>query len=100
MSSLHEVLVRIQAILRKEDVIETKNRTLKCWEQYYSTVQSMKNVAVLTKDRAIALFFHSHPIGFDSSWIPTPGNLPSKAKKMLMHGVSAGGWAQLQLTDA
>ena len=67
----------------------------------YSTVRSMKNVAVLTEDGAFALFFRLHPGGFDSSRVPTPGNLPSKAKKMLMAGVSPGGcWAQLELTDA
>ena len=29
-------------------------------------------------------FFRPHPGGFDSSRVPTPGNLPSKGKKMLM----------------
>ena len=29
--------------------------------------------------------------GFDSSRVPTPGNLPSKAKKMLMPGGQPGG---------
>ena len=42
---------------------------------------TMKNVAVLTEDGALALFFRPHPGLFDSSRIPTPGNLPSKAKK-------------------
>ena len=37
----------------------------------------MKNVAVLTEDGAFALFFRPHPEGFDSSRVPTPGNLPS-----------------------
>ena len=63
----------------------------------------MKNVAVLTKDGAFAVFFRPPPGGFDSSSVPTPGNLPSKAKKMLMPGVQpggGGGWAQLELTDA
>ena len=41
----------------------------------------MKNVAVLTED----------PGGFDNSRVPTPGNLPSKAKKMLMPGGQPGG---------
>ena len=41
----------------------------------------MKNVSVLTEDRAFALFFRPHPGGFDSLGVPTPGNLPSKAKK-------------------
>ena len=30
---------------------------------------------------AFALFFRPHPGGFDSSRVPTPGNLPSKVKK-------------------
>ena len=57
----------------------------------------MKNVAVLTEDGAFAFFFRRHPGVFDSSRAPTPGNLPSKAKKMLMPG---GVWAQVELTDA
>ena len=65
----------------------------------------MKNVAVLTEDGAFALFFRPHPGGFDSSRVPTPGNLPSKAKQMVMPwdqpgGGGEGGWAQLELTDA
>ena len=56
------------------------------------TVRSMKNVAVLTEDGAFALFFRPHPGGFDSSRVPTPRNLPSKAKKNAnAPGVSPGG---------
>ena len=58
---------------------------------HYSTVLSMKNVAVLTEDGTFALFFRPHPGGFDSSRVPTPGNLPFKAKKMLMPGGQPGG---------
>ena len=47
--------------------------------------------AVLTKDGAFTLFLRPHPGGFDSSRVPTPGNLPSEAKKMLMTGVSPRG---------
>ena len=54
-------------------------------------VITMKNVAVLTEDGALALFFRPHPGGFDSSRVPTPGNLPSKAQKMLMPGGQQGG---------
>ena len=50
----------------------------------------MKNVAVLTEDGAFALFFRPHPGGFDSSRVPTPGNLPSKAKK----NANVRGWAR------
>ena len=52
----------------------------------------MKNVAVLTEDGALALFFCPHPGGFDSLRVPTPGNLPFKAKKMLIpEGQPEGG---------
>ena len=51
----------------------------------------MKNVAVLTQDGAFALFFRPHPEGFDSSRVPTSGNLPSKAQKMLIPGGQPGG---------
>ena len=47
----------------------------------------MKNVAVLT---AFALFFRPGPGEFDSSRVLIPGNLPSKAKKMLMPGGQPG----------
>ena len=47
------------------------------------------------------LFRLSHPGGFASSIVPTPGNLPAKAKKMLIPGGQPGGaWAQVELTDA
>ena len=52
----------------------------------------------------ICPLFRPHPGGFDSSRVPTPGNLPSKAKKTLMPGGQPGGggrgWAQVELTDA
>ena len=51
----------------------------------------MKNGAVLTKDGAFALFFRPHPRAFDSSRVPTPGNLPSKAQKMLIPRGHQGG---------
>ena len=65
-------------------------------------MRSIKNVALLTEDGAFALFFRPHPGGFASSRVPTPGNLPSKAKKMLIPGGQPGGgaWAQVELTDA
>ena len=100
MSSRREVLIRILALLQRKTLTETKNRALKCLKWHYLTVRSMKNVAVLTQDGAFALFFRPHPEGFDSSRVLTPGNLPSKAKKMLMPGAQpggrgGGGWAQV-----
>ena len=92
MSSRREVLVRILALLQRKTLIETKSRTLKSLKWHYSTVRSMKNVAALTEDRAFALVFRPHRGGFDSSRVPTRGNLPSKAKKkMLMPGGQPGG---------
>ena len=80
MSLRREVLIRIIALLQRKTLIETKNRTLKCLKRHYSTVRSMKNVAVLTEDGAFALFFRPHPGGFNSSRVPTLWNLPFKAK--------------------
>ena len=58
---------------------------------------------MLTEDGAFAFFFRPHPGGFYSSRVPTPENLPSKAKKMLIPGGHPGaegeGWAQVELTD-
>ena len=45
-------------------------------------MRSLNNVAALTEEGAFALFFGPHPGEFDSSRVSTPGNLPSKAKKM------------------
>ena len=84
MSSRREASVRILALLQRKTSLEITNRTLKCLKRHYSTVHWMKNVAVLTEVGAFALFFRPHPGGFDSSRVPTLGNLPSKAKKMLM----------------
>ena len=58
--------------------------------QTWSWITAMKNVAVLTEDGAFALFFIPQPGGFDSSRVPTPGNLASKAKKCWCPGVSPG----------
>ena len=84
-------IVRILALLQRKTLIETKNRTLKCLKWNYSTVRSMKNVAVLTEDGAFALFSRPHPGGFDTSKVPTPRNLQSNAKKMPMPGGQPGG---------
>ena len=61
---------------------------LKLW--YHSTVRSMKNVAVLMEAGAFALFFFPTPGDWTAKESPSPGNLPRKAKKMLMSGGSTG----------
>ena len=68
---------------------------------HYSTVRSTKNVAALMEYGAFALFFCPRPGRFDSSRVPTYGNLPSKAKKNAdARGSARVGLAQLELTDA
>ena len=80
MSSRREVLIRFLPLLQRKTLIETKIRTLKCLKWHYSTVRSMKNVAVLTEDGAFALFFRPHPWEF-----------AIQGKKMLMPGGGRGG---------
>ena len=60
-------------------------------------MRAVKNVAVLTEDGAFVLFFRPHPEGFDSSRVPTSGNLPSGGQPRDGRG---WGWAQVELTDA
>ena len=93
-------IVRILVLSQRKTLIETKSQTLKCLKWHYSTVQSMKTVAVLTEDGVFDLFFCPHTGGFDSSRFSTPRNFPSKAKKMPLPGGGGGGWAQVELTDA
>ena len=88
--------IRILALLQGKTLTETKNRTLKCLKRHYSTVRSMKNVAVLTEDGAFALFFRPHPREFA---------IQGKKKMLMSGGQPTGGgggrgWAQLELTDA
>ena len=45
---------------------------------------------MVTEDVAFALFFRPRPGRFDSSRVLNPGNLPSKAKKVLMPGDQPG----------
>ena len=94
MSSQREVLIRILALFQRKTLVETKNRTLKCLKRHNSTVQSMKNVAVLTEDppREIWQLKSPHPREF-----------AIQGKKMLTPGGGGGrqgAWAQLELTDA
>ena len=55
----------------------------------------MKNVAVLKEDGAFDLFFAPTPGDLTSQDFPLPGNLPSKAKKMLMPGDQPGRGGEL-----
>ena len=98
MLSRREVLITILALLQRKTLLETKNLHIKMFKTaLFNSVQSMKNVAVLMEDGAFAFNFRPYPSGFNSSRVPSPGNLPSKAKKELMPGVSPGreGWGML-----
>ena len=104
MSSLREVLIRILALLQRETLIETKNRTLKCLKRHYSTGRSMKNVAVLTEDGVFVLFFRPHTGGFDSSRYPHPREFAIQEFHPRQKSANAkgsprdgGGWAQLEI---
>ena len=61
--------------------LKQKNRTLKCLKQHYSTLKSMKNVAVLTGDGAFALFFRPHPGDLTAQESPLPGIWHPRQKK-------------------
>ena len=52
------------------------------------------------RGRDICPLSSSPPRGFDSSRVPTPGNLLCKAKNTSARGQPGGGWAQVELTDA
>ena len=79
---------------------ETKNRTLKCLKWNYSTVRSMKNVAVLTEDGAFALYFRPHPGDLTAQKFPPPGICHPRQKNANARGQPGGGWAKVELTDA
>ena len=81
------------ASLQRKTLIETKNRTLKCLKRHNSTaVRSMKNVAVLTENRAFALIHFSFPPrGIWQLKSPHPREFAIQGQKMLMPGGQPGG---------
>ena len=61
--------------ITKEDVNWNEKSHIKMLKtRLFNRAINAKNVAVLTADRAFALFFCPHPGGCDSSRVPTPGN--------------------------
>ena len=79
----------------RKTLIETKNRTLKFLKQHYSTVRSMRNVAVLTEDGAFAPLFRPSP-GGRGIWqlkSPHPRAFSIQGKKNSnARGSARGGW--------
>ena len=91
MSSRREVLIRILALLQRKTLIEAKNRTLKCLKRHYSTVRSVKNVAVLTEEWAFAVFFRPRPGDLTAQESPPPGICHPREKKCQCPEFSPGG---------
>ena len=96
MSSRRGVLIRI-ALLQRQTLILTQNRTLKCLK-HYPTVRPMKNVAVLKGDGEFTHFFRPHPGDLTAQESPPPGICHPRQKKNV--NARGEGWAQLELTDA
>ena len=100
-SSRREVLIRILALLQSRTLIETKNSTLKCLNLPYSTVRSMKNVAVLTENVEFALFFFPTPGDLTAEESLPPGICHSRQKNGNARAggqPKGGGWAPVELT--
>ena len=103
MSSRREVLIRTLALLQRKTLIETKNRTLKCLKRHYSTVRSMKNVAVLTEEGALPSLVVPTPRDLTAQESPPPGICHPRQKKNANARKSARGdgvKAGWELTDA
>ena len=105
MSSRREVLIRILALLQRKTLIETKNRTLKCLNWHYSTVRSIKNVAVLTEDGYLPSFFVPTPGKLTAQESPHPEICHPRQKSANARGSAHEGgwgvcWVQVELTDA
>ena len=86
-----KVLIRM-ALLQRETLTDLKNRTLNCLKWHFSTARrSIKTTAMLIEDGGICPLFRPHRGAFGSLSFPTPGNLPSNAKKLLMPVALPGG---------
>ena len=73
----------------------------KCLKQHHSTVRSIKNVAVLMEDRHLPSFFISILGDSTAQESPPPGIChPRQRINANARRSAAGGWAQLELTDA
>ena len=103
MSPRREVFIRFLALLQRKTLIETKNRILKCLKWHYLTVQSMKNVGMLTEDEALPSFFVPIPGDLTAQESPPPGICHPRQKNANARGSAregAGRRAQVELTDA
>ena len=74
------VSLNYNSTITKEDVKGDKKSHIKMLKCHYSTLWSMKNVAVMTVDGAFALFLRPHPLV----------EFAIHGKKILMPGVSPG----------
>ena len=97
MSSRSEVLIRILALLQRKTLIAKKKSHIKMLKMALFDRAINEKCCIVDGGRGICPLFSSPPGVFDSSRVPTPGNLPSKAKKMQCPGVSRGGGAGRRL---
>ena len=103
MSSRREVLIRILALLQRKTLIETKKSHIRKLKMalFDCAINEKKKLQCWRRTRHLPSLFRPHTGRFDSSRVPTPGNLPSKTKKMLLPGDQPGGggegWAQVEL---
>ena len=103
MSSRREVLIRILALLQRKKLIETKKSHIRKLKMalFDCAINEKKKLHCWRRTTHLPSLFRPHPGRFDSSRVPTPGNLPSKTKKKCYcPGISPGrgGWAQVELT--
>ena len=93
MTSRREVLIRILALLQRKTLIETKKSHIRKLKMalFDCAINEKKKLQCWRRTRHLSSLFRPHPGRFDSSRVPTPGNLPSKTKKMLLPGDQPGG---------
>ena len=91
MLSQREVFVRILGFLERRTLIETKNLHIKMLKMALFDCAINKKCCSVDGGRGICPLFSSPPWGIWGSRVPTPGNLPSKAKNANAWG-SAWWW--------
>ena len=90
MSSRREVLIRILALLQRKTLIKPKKSHIKMLKTALFDCAISEKCCSVDGGRSICPLFSSPSGEFDSSRVPTLGNLPSKANKTLMPGDQPG----------
>ena len=82
------------ALLQRKALIETKKSHIKMLKMATFYCAISEKCCSVVGGRGIPLFFRPHPGGYDSSRVPTPGNLLPKAKKKKNANANARGSAR------